>query len=78
MEDVDRTGRALEVSLLGHQRPVLLLVVKLVNSVCRSDVLDQAAVVAESVAANLAVVLALVGPTNRRMGLGHPAMDPQL
>ena len=46
MEDVDRTGRALEVSLLGHQRPVLLLVVKLVDSMRRSDVLDQAAVAA--------------------------------
>ena len=42
------------------------------------EVLGEAAVGPALFGAQLTLVLALVGPTNRRMGLGHPAMDPQL
>ena len=78
VEDLEATDETVVVDSRGHhllEHGHVFLVGLLVDV---GEVLGEAAVGPALFGAQLTLVLALVGPTNRRMGLGHPAMDPQL
>ena len=78
VKDLEATDETVVVDSRGHhllEHGHVFLVGLLVDV---GEVLGEAAVGPALFGAQLTLVLALVGPTNRRMGLGHPAMDPQL